>query len=85
VEWNDINKTKPWVNYFGLSLTNPKPITFFKEYLTQYCRSNKAVDIARMLKVSANPAGIKYKFGIQLSKGIKNSMEPDKKNGNQLL
>jgi hypothetical protein len=25
VEWNDINKTKSWVNYFALSLSNPKP------------------------------------------------------------
>jgi hypothetical protein len=23
VEWNDINKTKSWVNYFALSLSNP--------------------------------------------------------------
>jgi hypothetical protein len=30
VEWNDINKTKSWVNYFALSLSNPKQgtITF---------------------------------------------------------
>jgi hypothetical protein len=26
VEWNDINKTKSWVNYFAISLSNPKPI-----------------------------------------------------------
>jgi hypothetical protein len=26
VEWNDINKTKSWVNYFASSLSNPKPI-----------------------------------------------------------
>jgi hypothetical protein len=29
VEWNDINKTKLWVNYFALSLSNPKPIISF--------------------------------------------------------
>jgi hypothetical protein len=29
VEWNDINKTKSWVNYFALSLSNPKPIISF--------------------------------------------------------
>jgi hypothetical protein len=23
VEWNDVNKTKSWVNYFALSLSNP--------------------------------------------------------------
>jgi hypothetical protein len=53
-------------------------------HLTQYCRSNTAVDIARILKVSTSPAGIKYKFGIQVSKGIKNAINLDKKNGNQL-
>jgi hypothetical protein len=26
VEWNDVNKTKSWVNYFALSISNPKPI-----------------------------------------------------------
>jgi hypothetical protein len=53
-------------------------------HLIQYCRSNTAVDIARILKVSSSPAGIKYKFGIQVPKGIKNAIELDKKNGNQL-
>jgi hypothetical protein len=42
-----------------------------------------AVEIARILKVSTNPAGIKYKFSIQDPKGIKNSIDLDKKNGNQ--
>jgi hypothetical protein len=31
-----------------------------------------------------SPAGIKYKFGIQVPKGIKNAIDLDKKNGNQL-
>ena len=35
-------------------------------------------------KVSANPTGIKYKFGIQVPKGIKNAINLDKKNGNNL-
>jgi hypothetical protein len=48
-------------------------------------RSNTAIDIATILKVSTSPAGIKYKFGIHIPKGIKNSIELDKKNGNQLL
>jgi hypothetical protein len=34
----------------------------------------KAVDSARLLNVSTSPAGIKYKFGIQVSKGIKNAI-----------
>jgi hypothetical protein len=56
VEWNDINKTKSWVNhdYFALSLSNPKHIISFARnnnlldkmpfcHLTQCCRSNTAV------------------------------------------
>jgi hypothetical protein len=90
VEWNDINKTKSWVNYFALSLSNPKPIISFSRnnnlldkmpfcHLTHYCRSNTAVDIARILEVLTSPAGIKYKFGIQVPKGIKNAIDLDKK------
>jgi hypothetical protein len=90
VEWNDINKNKSWVNYFALSLSlsNPKSIISFASnnnlldktpfcHLTQYCRSNTAVDIARILKVSTSPAGIKYMFGIQLLKGFKNVIQLD--------
>jgi hypothetical protein len=94
VKWNDINMTKSWVNYFEVSLSNPKAIISFARnnnlcempfcHLTQYCRSNTAVDIARILKVSTSPAGIKYKFGIQVPKGIKNAIDLDKKNGKQL-
>jgi hypothetical protein len=53
-------------------------------HLTQYCRSNTAVDITRILKVSTSPTGIKYKFGIQVPKVIKISIDLDKKNRNQL-
>jgi hypothetical protein len=49
-------------------------------HLNQFCRSNTAVDIARILKASASPACIKYKFGIQVPKGIKNAIDLDKKN-----
>jgi hypothetical protein len=48
-------------------------------HLTQYCRSNTAVHIARILKVSTSPADIKYKFGIQVPKGIKNAIDLDKR------
>jgi hypothetical protein len=51
-------------------------------HLTQYCRSNTAVDIARILKVSTSFAGIKYNFGIQDPKGIKKEIDLDKQNGN---
>jgi hypothetical protein len=95
VEWNDINKTKLLVNYFTLNLSNPKPIISFARnnnildkmtfcHLTQYCMSNTDVDIPRILKISTSPAGIKYKFGIKVPKGIKNAIDLDKKNGNQL-
>jgi hypothetical protein len=95
VEWNDPNKTISWVHYFELNLSNPKTIISFARnnkllykmpfcHLTQYCRSNTAVDIASILKVSTSPAGIKYKFGIQVPKGIKNVIDLDIKNGNQL-
>jgi hypothetical protein len=95
VEWNNINKSKSWVNYFTLSLSDPKPIISFLRnnnlldkmpfcHLTQYCRSNTEVDIARILKVSTSLAGINHKFEIQLPKGIKNAIDLYKKNGNQL-
>jgi hypothetical protein len=35
-------------------------------------------------KQATSPAGIKYKFGIQVPKGIKNAIDLHKKNGNQL-
>jgi hypothetical protein len=79
------------VNYFALILINLKPILSFARnnnlldkmpfcHLTQYCRSNIAVDIARIYKVSASSADIKYKFGILVPKGIKNAIDLDKKN-----
>jgi hypothetical protein len=34
--------------------------------------------------VSTSPGGIKYKFRIQVPKGIKTAIDLDKKNGNQL-
>jgi hypothetical protein len=49
-------------------------------HLIQYCRSNTAVDIARILKVSTSPAGIKYKFVIQVPKGMKDVIDLDKNN-----
>jgi hypothetical protein len=47
--------------------------------------SNKtAVNIIRIHKVSVNPTGIKYKFVIQVSKGIKIEIESKNKNRNQI-
>jgi hypothetical protein len=93
VWWNaDINKTKSQVNYFAISLSNPNSIISFARnnnlldkmlycHLTQYCRSNISVDVERILKVSTSPAGIKYKFGIQVPRRIKNSINLDKNIG----
>jgi hypothetical protein len=83
------------MNYFALRLGNPKPIISFLRnnnltykmpffHFTQYCMSNTAVDIARIIKVSTSPAGIKYKFCIQVHKAIKNANYLDTKDGNQL-
>jgi hypothetical protein len=53
-------------------------------HFTYYCRSNTAVDIARTHKISVCTAGIKYKFGIQVPKGIKNAIDLDQKNRKKL-
>jgi uncharacterized membrane protein len=77
VEWNDISKTKSWVNYFALSLSDTKPIDSFARnnnlldkmpfcHLTQYFSSNTVVDIARKYWVSASPEGIECKFRIKV-------------------
>jgi hypothetical protein len=92
VEWNDINKIKLFVNYdfFTLYLCNPRPIISFARDDNLFDKMpfcNTAVVTARILKVLTSPAGIKYKFGIQVPigpKGIKNAIDLDKKNGNQL-
>jgi hypothetical protein len=83
------------MNYIALSLSNSTLIISFEitnglldkmtfYHLSLHCRSKTAVDIERILKVSISHAGIKYKFGIQVTKGIKNEIDLDKKNGNQL-
>ena len=53
-------------------------------HLVQYCKAKTPVDVARINKVSTSPTSIKYKFGIQVPKGIKNAINLDKKNGNNL-
>jgi hypothetical protein len=42
------------------------------------------MEITRIHMASISPSRIKYKFGIQVSKGIKNAINLDKKNGNNL-
>jgi hypothetical protein len=85
VEWNDINKSQSWVNFFALSLSNPTPaITFARNqhllnrmpfhHLVEYCKTKTPMEITRVYKASSSPTGIKYKFGIQVPKGIKNAI-----------
>ena len=95
VEWNDINKSQSCVNFFALSLNNPTPVITFARnqnlldripfcHLIQYCKTKTPMEITRVYKASSSPTGIKYKFGIQVPKGIKNAINLDKKNGNNL-
>ena len=95
VEWNDINRSQSWVNFFALSLSNPTPIITFArnqnllhkmpfQHLVQYCKTKTHMAMTRVHKASSSPTGIKYKFGIQVPKGIKNAINLDKKNGNNL-
>ena len=83
------------MNFFALSLSNPTPIISFARnnqyldkiplcHLIPYCKSKPSTIIAKIQKVSANPTGIKFKFIIQVPKGIKNAINLDKKNGNNL-
>jgi hypothetical protein len=83
------------VNFFALSLSNPTPIITFERvnnvlnkisfcHLIQYCKSKPEVKIAKIQKVSTSPTCVKYKFGIQVPKGIKNAIDLNKNNGNNL-
>ncbi len=53
-------------------------------HLIRYCKAKTPMEITRVHKASTSPTGIKYKFGIQVPKGIKNAFNLDKKNGNHL-
>jgi hypothetical protein len=90
VEWNDINKSQSWVNFFALSLSNPTPIITFARnqnllgripfsHLIRYCKTKTPMENTRVHKASTCPTGIKYKFGIQVLKGSKNAINLDKK------
>ena len=46
--------------------------------------SKTELEKGRVYKSTATPISIKYKFGIQVPKGIKNAINLDKKNGNNL-
>jgi hypothetical protein len=95
VEWNDINKSQSWVNFFALSLRNPTPIIAFArkhnlldkmafQYFVNYCKVRTLVDIVRIHKASTSSSIVKYKFGIQIPRGIKNAIHSDNKKGKKL-
>ena len=85
VEWNDLNKSQSWVNFIALCLSNPTPvISFAREqhlldkspfcHLIPYCKFEPPLDIAKVHKVTSSPTLVKYKFGIQLPRGIKSAI-----------
>jgi hypothetical protein len=83
VEWSNINKSQSWLNFFALSLSSNNllhKMPFL--HLVKYCMSKTELEKTRLYKSTANPVSIKYKFGIQVPKGIKNAINLDKKNGN---
>jgi hypothetical protein len=95
VEWDNMNKSQSWVNFFALCLSNPTLVFLFArkhnllhkmpyQHLVNYRKVEIPVDTARIHKVSTLLSNIKYKFGIQVPKGIKNAINLDKKNGNNL-
>jgi hypothetical protein len=53
-------------------------------HLIQYRKSKTEVKIAKIQKVSTSPTSVKYKFGIQVPKEIKNAIDLDKNNRNVL-
>jgi Reverse transcriptase (RNA-dependent DNA polymerase) len=95
VEWNDLNKSQSWVNFFALYLSNPTPITSFAKehqllekspfcHLIPYCKAKPSLNISKSCTVSSSPTTVKYKFGIQVPRGIRNAISLDKKNKNNL-
>jgi hypothetical protein len=53
--------------------------------LDKYCKCyGLNTDCTTVHKASTSPTDIKYKFGIQVPKRIKNALNLDKKNGNNL-
>ena len=83
------------MNFFELSLNNLIPIISFAKnnnllhkmpffHLSQYCKAKSVIEVAMVNKTLASPTCIRYKFGIQVPRGIKNTFELYRKNGNTL-
>jgi hypothetical protein len=95
VEWNDLSKSQSSDNVFALCLSNPTPvISFAREHklldtspfchLIPYYKFKPPLNIAKVHKATSSATSVKYKFGIQVPKGIKNAISLDKKNNNNL-
>jgi Reverse transcriptase (RNA-dependent DNA polymerase) len=54
------------------------------QHLVNYCKVRTPVDTVRIHKASTSSSNVKYKFGIQIPRGIKNAIHLDNKNGNKL-
>jgi hypothetical protein len=54
------------------------------QHLVHNYKVRTLVDTVRIYKASTSSTSIKYKFGIQIPKGIKNAIHLDNKNGNNL-
>jgi hypothetical protein len=95
VEWNDLNRSQSWVNFFALCLSKRTPIISFAKdhkllekspfcHIIPNCKSKPSLNMSKACNVSTIPTTIKYKFGIQVPRGIKNAISLDKKNKNHL-
>jgi hypothetical protein len=49
-----------------------------------YCKARTPIDAAKIRKALASSTSVKYKFGKQVSRGIKNAIQLDRKNDNSL-
>jgi C-terminal processing protease CtpA/Prc len=92
--WKDVNKSPSWVFYFALSLSNTPIISFAREHnlldkmpfqhIVHCCKARTPVDAVKIYRASASSTSNKYKFGVQVPRGIKNAIQLDTKNGNNL-
>jgi hypothetical protein len=53
-------------------------------HLTQYCKTKTSIEMAEVNKTLSSPTRIRYKFGIQVPRGIDSDIELEKKNRNTL-
>jgi hypothetical protein len=71
VEWNDLNISQLWVNFFELCLSNPTPISSFAReqslfekdpfcHLIPYCKAKPSLNISEAYNVSTSPTTVKY-------------------------